>query len=41
MSGMLHDLGYLVLNRYFPEKYEEVLHAFEKEKSLLDAEKRF
>lgn len=40
MSGMLHDLGYLVLNRYFPEKYEEVLNAFQKEKSLLDAEKK-
>jgi HD-like signal output (HDOD) protein len=40
MIGMLHDLGYLVLNRYFPEKYEEVLFAFEKEKTLLDAEKK-
>lgn len=40
MSGMLHDLGYLVLNRYFPEKYEEVLNAFEKENSLLDAEQK-
>ena len=33
MIGMLHDLGYLVLNRYFPEKYEEVLIAFEKGKN--------
>ena len=40
MIGMLHDLGYLVLSRYFPEKYEEVLIAFEKEKTLLDAEKK-
>jgi HD-like signal output (HDOD) protein len=40
MIGMLHDLGYLVLNRYFPEKYEEVLIAFEQEKSLLDAERK-
>jgi len=40
MIGMLHDLGYLVLNRYFPEKYEEVLIAFEQEKTLLDAEKK-
>jgi HD-like signal output (HDOD) protein len=40
MIGTLHDLGYLVLNRYFPEKYEEVLFAFEKEQNLLDAEKK-
>jgi putative nucleotidyltransferase with HDIG domain len=40
MIGMLHDLGYLVLSRYFPEKYEEVLLAFEKETTLLDAEKK-
>jgi putative nucleotidyltransferase with HDIG domain len=40
MIGMLHDLGYLVLSRYFPEKYEEVLLVFEKEKTLLDAEKK-
>ena len=40
MLGMLHDLGYLVLNRYFPEKFDEVLYAFEKEKTLLDAERK-
>ena len=40
MIGMLHDLGYLVLNRYFPEKYEEVLFEFEKGLPLLDAEKK-
>jgi HD-like signal output (HDOD) protein len=40
MIGMLHDLGYLVLNRYFPEKYEEVLFTFEQEKTLLDVEKK-
>jgi len=40
MIGMLHDLGYLVLNRYFPEKYEDVLKAFKQEKTLLDAEKK-
>jgi len=40
MIGMLHDLGYLVLNRYFPEKYEEVLLAFEKERTLISAEKK-
>jgi len=37
---MLHDLGYLVLNRYFPEIFDEVLYAFEKEKTLLDAERK-
>ena len=40
MMGMLHDLGYLVLNRYFPDKYEEVLFEFEKEQNLLYAEKK-
>lgn len=40
MIGMLHDLGYLVLNRYFPERFEEVLFAFEKEQTLLAAEKK-
>jgi putative nucleotidyltransferase with HDIG domain len=40
MIGMLHDLGYLVLNRYFPEKYEEVMFEFEKGLILLDAEKK-
>jgi len=40
MIGMLHDLGYLVLNRYFSERYEEVLSAFNKETTLLSAEKK-
>ena len=40
VMGMLHDLGYLVLNRYFPEIFDEVLYAFEKEKTLLDAERK-
>lgn len=38
INGILHDLGYMVLNRYFPKTYIEVLAEFEKEKSLLDAE---
>lgn len=38
MIGMLHDLGYMVLSRYFPEKYEDVLFTFNEGKSLLDAE---
>jgi putative nucleotidyltransferase with HDIG domain len=40
MMGMLHDLGYLALNRYFPEIFDEILYAFEKEKTLLDAERK-
>jgi len=40
INGMLHDLGYLILNKYFPETYREVLTLFEKEGSLIDAEKR-
>ncbi len=40
MLGMLHDLGYLVLNRFFPETFEDILFAFEKENNLLDAEKK-
>ena len=39
INGMLHDLGYMVLNRFFSEKYEDVLKRLEKEGSLLEAEK--
>jgi putative nucleotidyltransferase with HDIG domain len=39
INGMLHDLGYLIMNKFFPETYREVLTVFEKEKSLLEAEK--
>jgi putative nucleotidyltransferase with HDIG domain len=38
MNGILHDLGYLVLNKYFPETYMQVLGVFEKIKDLLGAE---
>jgi HD-like signal output (HDOD) protein len=38
--GMLHDLGYLVLNRYSPETYHKVLNTFESGQPLLDAEKK-
>lgn len=40
MNGILHDLGYLVLNKYFSDTYMKVLHIFEKEQSLLEAEKK-
>ncbi len=39
INGMLHDLGYMVLNRFFSDKYEDVLKVMEKEESLLEAEK--
>ncbi len=39
INGMLHDLGYLIMNKYFPEIYREVLTVFEKEKSLIEAER--
>jgi putative nucleotidyltransferase with HDIG domain len=39
IDGLLHDLGYLVLNRYFPEIYQNILSAFRGSMSLLDAEK--
>ncbi len=39
IEAMLHDLGYLVLNRYFPKIFQEILSLFENEASLLDAEK--
>ncbi len=39
IDGLLHDLGYLVLNRYFPEIYQKTLNAFKGSMSILDAEK--
>ncbi|HDH05792.1 MAG TPA: HDOD domain-containing protein [Nitrospirae bacterium] len=39
INGMLHDIGYLVLNKYFPEIYQKLLDSFEKEKSFLEMEK--
>jgi len=39
VSGILHDIGLLVLSRYFPDKYMDVMNAFEKGKTLADAEK--
>lgn len=40
INGMLHDLGYLIMNKFFPEMYGEVIALFEKEGSLIEAEKR-
>ncbi|MBI4682872.1 MAG: HDOD domain-containing protein [Nitrospirae bacterium] len=39
VSGLLHDLGFLVMNRYFPDDYFRVLRAMEKKVPLLEAEK--
>ncbi|KPK02842.1 MAG: hypothetical protein AMK71_00895 [Nitrospira bacterium SG8_35_4] len=38
MNGLLHDIGFLVLNRFFPDNYVKVLTVFEKGKPLLEAE---
>ncbi|RJR21703.1 MAG: HDOD domain-containing protein [Nitrospiraceae bacterium] len=40
ISGMLHDLGYLIMNRFFPDMYMDVLSVFEKEGALLEAEQK-
>ena len=40
MNGMLHDLGYLILNKYFYEIYQEVLRSCGEEETLIEAEKR-
>jgi putative nucleotidyltransferase with HDIG domain len=39
LDGLLHDLGYLVLNSHFPEIYQNMLDSFQCSRSLLDAEK--
>jgi putative nucleotidyltransferase with HDIG domain len=39
MNGLLHDIGFLVLNRFFPDNYLKVLKELEQGKPLLDAEK--
>ncbi len=39
LNGLLHDIGYLVLNRYFSDNFMKVINTFEREGSLLEAEK--
>jgi putative nucleotidyltransferase with HDIG domain len=39
IDGLLHDLGYLVLNRYFPDIYQKTMNAFKGSMSILDVEK--
>lgn len=38
INGMLHDVGLLILCKYFPDRFVDVLNAFDKEKTLMDAE---
>jgi len=39
IDGLLHDLGYLALYKYFPEIYREILTSLTNGRKLLDAEK--
>ncbi len=39
ISGILHDIGLLVLSRYFPERYTDVIDSFKQGDTLSDAEK--
>lgn len=39
IEGLLHDLGYLVLNKYFPETFEILLRALQNSKPLPEVEK--
>jgi len=38
--GMLHDLGFLVMNNFFPDHYRRVMDEFAGETSLIEAEKK-
>jgi putative nucleotidyltransferase with HDIG domain len=40
IGGILHDIGFLVLNRYFSDIYQKVLNTFKREASLLDSERK-
>ncbi len=39
MDGILHDIGYLILSKYFTEDYKKVLEDYKKTGSLLESEK--
>ena len=39
IQGLLHDIGYLVLNRFFPNIYQNILDSLNTGESLLNAEK--
>lgn len=38
-NGLLHDIGFLVLNRYFTDKFSQILNELDNRASLLEAEK--
>lgn len=40
INGLLHDIGFLVMNRGFPESYNRVLDIFKSGSTLLEAEKK-
>ncbi|HDH06115.1 MAG TPA: HDOD domain-containing protein [Nitrospirae bacterium] len=40
INGMLHDIGFLALSRFFPDAYLNVLNEFDKDGTLLEAEKK-
>jgi len=39
IEGLLHDLGYLVLHRYLPDSYQNIVNLMNDEMCLVDAEK--
>ncbi len=39
-GGLLHDIGFLVLNRFLSENYQKVIDEFESDAPLLEAEKK-
>jgi putative nucleotidyltransferase with HDIG domain len=39
IEGLLHDLGYLVLNKYFPDVYKQIAENLVNDKSILDTER--
>ena len=38
-EGLLHDLGYLILNKHFPDIYKQILQNLEYTHSILNAER--
>jgi len=40
LNGILHDVGFLVLSRYFDDNYKDVLNSMNSGQTLLEAEKK-
>ncbi len=38
INGILHDIGYLILNKYFPETYKKVITTYNLGRPLLESE---